>query len=278
LIQRPADISDDVVIEFRLDNEAQIRDGYPRYSGPLAASLQDNRDRVRVTSGVFDDPFIFPAFFGTNVVAMVIRIPSDLFPSDRTDFLIWATSHTGSRQVDHVGRSLRTQNPRFELLNTLDPRDHVPAIQAEHEQPSLMRDLFLRANLQSPFAYREWDFVPDVMIFTMQYPVGFPNGRLLTDDVAALLAQHGDTLLYELSHHNASWPRRNTNDREFQDRFPYLADPWPDRMPNPPLRLSATNRLKLVGIALALAALLLLENWLVVLWFCRRRTRRRTVL
>ena len=123
----------------------------------------------------------------------------------------------------------RTQNPRFELLNTLNPSKHVEAIKSEHESPSLMRDLLLRVGLESLFAYREWDFVPDVMIYTNRYPVGFPNGRLLRDDVAAILAQHGDTLLLELSHHNAQWPRRTANDKEFLDKFPYLAEPWPDR-------------------------------------------------
>ncbi|WP_410965940.1 DUF4331 family protein, partial [Salmonella sp. SAL4438] len=77
------------------------------------------------------------------------------------------------------------------------------------------------------------------------FPVGFPNGRYLSDDVAALLAQHGDTLLFELSHQhpNGGWPRRTTNvkpflktteDKPMDAEFPYLAEPWPDKMPAPP--------------------------------------------
>jgi len=119
-----------------------------------------------------------------------------------------------------------------------------------------MRDLFLRAGLESLFAFREWDFVPDVMIYTSRFPVGFPNGRLLTDDVAAILAQHGDTLLLELSHHNASWPRETKNDKTFLKEFPYLAEPWPEREPPERHHLSWKNTLILW--ALGLLALLIL--------------------
>ena len=125
---------------------------------------------------MYDDPFIFPAFFGTNIVAMALKVPIELFPKDRTDFLIWATSHEGKRQIDHVGRSLRTQNPRFELLNTLHPSQHVDAIMQKHQHPHLLRDLALRLNFAQTFAYRKWDFVPDVMCYSTRYPVGFPNG------------------------------------------------------------------------------------------------------
>ena len=125
--------------------------------------------------GIRDDPFIFPAFFRTNVVAMVMHIPMSCFRDEQRDWLAWGTSHKGSRQIDHVGRSLRTQNPRFELLNTLNPSKDVEAVKAEHESPSLMGDLLLRVGLESLFAYREWDFVPDVMIYTNRYCVEIAN-------------------------------------------------------------------------------------------------------
>ena len=87
----------------------------------------------------------------------------------------------------------------------------------EFEDPSLLRDVGLWLNFQQLFSFREWDFVPDVMVYTTRYQVGYPNGRYLTDDVAALLAQHGDTLLLELSHNKGQWPRHTTNDKEFSN-------------------------------------------------------------
>ncbi len=278
LVANPVGISDDVRIEFTLKNDATIREITTVGLKDVKEVIHDGKfhpDQVSAWSGVRDDPFIFPAFFGTNVVAMVMTIPISAFPEGQKDWLIWGTSHKGSRQIDHVGRSLRTQNPRFELLNTLPPREHKAAIMREHENPSLMRDLFLRFNLGQLFAYRKWDFVPDVMVFTTRYGVGFPNGRVLTDDVGALLAQHGDTLLLELSHQNGGWPRKTTNDKEFLDSFPYLAEPWPDKPPAPPLSLTTASKYKLIGIATIALVLLALENWVVAYWYYRKKLRQR---
>jgi hypothetical protein len=276
-IPDPKTIGDDVVLEFTLKDDASLREfrtpGLPQ-SVAFDPEHPDDPGRIQVYAGVRDDPFIFPAFFQTNIVAMVATIPIEAF-GGKEDWLIWATSHKGARQVDQVGRSLRTQNPRFEFLNTLPPREHAEAVHEEHHDPSLMRDLALRFNIQSLFAYRAWDQVPDVMVFTTRFPVGFPNGRLLTDDVAALLAQHGDTLLLELSHHVGGWPRRTTNDKEFQDKFPYLADPWPDRKVDPPPGLSTKNRWKLAAIGVGLVVALFLEHWAVAYWYHRRKLRRR---
>lgn len=270
-VVRPEDIRPTVTLTFRLNNNATVREH--RFEG-----LPDPK-RVRFETGIRDDPFIFPPFFGTNVVAMVVSIPMDEFPAGQRTWLAWAASsdRNGTRQIDHVGRSLRTQNPRFELLNTLPPSQHVAAITREHERPSLMRELFWkRLNLPQLFAYRKWDFVPDVMIYAAQHPVGFPNGRLLTDDVAELLATYGDTLLKELSYvgDNATWPRATKNDKEFLNDFPYLAEPWPDKMVNPP-RLSRRNVLKLVAIALTVVALWLVTAFALAWWLERRRLRRR---
>lgn len=274
----PESISDDVLIEFTLKNNAKL--GELRVVNGLKDGKNISRDawdpaRISAWTGVRDDPFIFPAFFGTNVVAMVLTIPITSFPDGQMDWLIWGTSHRGDRQIDHVGRSLRTQNPRFELLNTLPPREHVKAILDEHDHPGLLRDIALRLNFQQTFAYRMWDFVPDVMVYSKRYPVGFPNGRLLTDDVAALLAQHGDTLLLELSHHVGGWPRKTANDRPFTQAFPYLAEPWPDRPSAPPPRISSASWAKIVALVVGVVLVLLLENWLFAIWYYRRKLRRR---
>jgi hypothetical protein len=270
-IQNPAGIEEDVTIEIRLQNDPTKLNGKPVYRGLKST------ERIKLWTGVRDDPFIFPAFFRTNVVAMVVRIPMSCFPQEQRDWLIWATSHQDDRQIDHVGRSLRTQNPRFEVFNELHPSRHKAAIDHEHDNPGLLRDIALRLNFQQTFAYRAWDHVPDVMIYTNRYETGFPNGRLLTDDVAALLAQHGDTLLLELSHHVGGWPRRTANDKEFSAEYPFLAEPWEDRPPPAPLGLSRRSRLKLLAIFAGLLLLLLLENWIFARLYHRWKQRPRYI-
>jgi hypothetical protein len=277
-IPDPEGISPDATIEISLNNDATLRE--VRITGlkdPESISVgRKDPDKISVWTGVRDDPFIFPPFFGTNVVAMVVSIPLTRFPENQQGWLVWATSHKGGRQIDHVGRSLRTQNPRFELLNTRPPREHAHAVREENKNPSLKRDLALRFGFQPLFAYRPWDFVPDVMIYARRFPVGFPNGRYLTDDVAALLGQHGDTQLLELSHHTPGrWPRMTTNDKEFLKQFPYLAEPHPDSEERLPPSLTAASRLKLAGIAIAVLLLLTLMNWLFARWYHRKKLRRR---
>jgi hypothetical protein len=85
-------------------------------------------EAIRVWTGVRDDPFIFPRFFGTNIVAMVLRIPISSFPEGQQDWLIWGTSRRGDKQIDHVGRSNRTMLPRLDRLNKLPPNKHVAAL------------------------------------------------------------------------------------------------------------------------------------------------------
>lgn len=281
LIARPDKIDDDVMIELSLHNDAKLKSFQTK---GLEHTEYDNSgvwtpDVISIRTGVFDDPFIFPTFFGSNVVAMVVSIPIQYFKGEQMDWLVWATSHKNKMQIDHVGRSLRTQNPRFDLLNTLHPSKHVAAIRAEDSDPSLMRDLGLRFNLQQLFAYRDWDFVPDVMIYSNRFQVGYPNGRVLKDDVAAFLAQHGDTLLLELSHQNKSqWPRHTENDRPFSETFPYLAEPFADKPPAKPYQLSMKNTfiLWVIGIAIVVIVLLAIAQVVhLIRWWLGIRCRRR---
>ena len=79
---------------------------------------------INVQTGVFDDPFIFPRFFRGNAVGIVTSIPLKLIrrpdgsPASEGAILLWATTHgPDGKQSDHVGRSLRSQLPRFGYLN-----------------------------------------------------------------------------------------------------------------------------------------------------------------
>ncbi len=187
---------------------------------------------INVQAGIFDDPFIFPRFFRRNVVGVVTSIPlSSLPPSARHGaILLWATTHKEKgEQIDHVGRSLRTQLPRFGYLNDKHPSEHVKAITQVHDQPSVMEDIL--ATVLSPLeAHRHYDSVPDVMVYDLRKPAKFPNGRALDDDVGATLADAGETLLLELSYaESRQFPRATTNDKQFMPTFPYLAPRWTAR-------------------------------------------------
>ncbi|HLL55614.1 MAG TPA: DUF4331 family protein, partial [Myxococcaceae bacterium] len=218
-------ISPDVTLEFRLNNDASLKD--KSFKGLT------NPDAVRLYTGVRDDPFIFPRFFGTNVVAAVWSIPMSSLPQGKQDFLVWGTSSRDGKLVDHVGRSLRTMMPRFDDLNTLEPSKHLAKLRQLHEEPGVMEDFF-KVNISPLFALRHYDFKPDVMIYSSRFPAGYPNGRLLTDDVANLTCLQGDCLLFELSYGDVKqYPRATANDKPFSEEFPYLAEPWPARPPSP---------------------------------------------
>jgi hypothetical protein len=228
----PAGISGDISMTFRLDDEAGLTETRIEGMDP---------SRLQFTSGVYDDPFIFPRFFGKNIVAIAVRVPISQLPAGRQDFLIWGTSTRikGGKQVDHVGRSNRTQLPRFDFLNTLPPSEHVEAIEKTAAKIKRLRDFVKR--FPPPAGYqlidllwsiRHYDYVPDVMVFSFRNPPGFPNGRRLEDDVVAITCSVGECLLQETSFSEGeNWPRVTKNDKPFETEFPYLAAPWPNKPP-----------------------------------------------
>lgn len=237
-IANPEAIKEDVAIKIRLKNDAGLNS--VRYVG-----LQ-NTDRIKLFTGVRDDPFIFPRFFKKNTIAMVLSIPFSSFPKGQRDWIIWGTSTRlqDGLQIDHVGRSNRSQQGRFDFLNTLHPSKHVAAIKAHMDtrtqiEKTLMEYLPPLVNAYQPlFKLRPYDAFPDVMIYTNQYPIGFPNGRKLTDDVAALTCEQGDCALVEGAYIDSpQYPRATTNDngdKQFSKEFPYLAEPWPMSPPPAP--------------------------------------------
>lgn len=191
---------------------------------------------INVQAGIFDDPFIFPRFFRGNVIGIVTSVPlqtlrrSDGSPASQGTILLWATTHeTNGKQSDHVGRSLRTQLPRFGYLNPLHPAAHVATILRRHGNPTLLENSL--ATFIAPLeAHRFYDAAPDVMVYDLTKPSKFPNGRWLEDDVAKTLSDAGETLLFELSlAESRQFPRATTNDKPFRKTFPYLAEPWSEQ-------------------------------------------------
>src|SRR3954454_5915942 len=111
----PEKLHADASITVLLNDDATLKEITPR---GLKTEIS------KVFAGVRDDPFIFPRFFKKNVIAMVMSIPMSAFPGQQ-DFILWGNTYKGDKQFDHVGRSIRSQLPRFEALNTLQPKDHV---------------------------------------------------------------------------------------------------------------------------------------------------------
>lgn len=264
IITHPEDIVSTRVLEFALSLRPEGEPTVELASTPLASGFlgpgtnikalegtaQPVGDAIEVTAGLFDDPFIFPRFFRTNVVGVVASIPISTLmtpppapdppkPPPAVPIVLWATTHRDGEPVDHVGRSLRTQLPRFGHLNGVRPADHVKAIQRVHDAPSVMEALLGR--IVAPlFAHRHYDTVPDVVIYDLRRPARYPNGRWLEDDVAKTLADAGETLLLELSYaESREFERATRNDKPFrtstyseplatnpQEPFPYFAAPW----------------------------------------------------
>ena len=259
IIDSPDNIAEEAVLDFHLDfspdgenSEASLNaklsriEGIPGQMNVVVEgrkSLDGMRDVVaakpwkaggiNVQAGVFDDPFVFPRFFRGNAVGIVTSIPLSrlIRPDGQTvrgrPILLWATTHRPNGKVsDHVGRSLRTQLPRFGYLNALHPSKHVAEIMRVHDQPDLLENGL--ATFLAPLeAHRHYDNAPDVMVFDLAKPAKFPNGRWLADDVAQTLADAGETLLVELSYaESRQVPRATTNDKEFRATFPYLAPRW----------------------------------------------------
>jgi hypothetical protein len=253
IITEPDNITEDASLEFELaatttgGTTRVAISGTPRTDGfrakpNVVRSAADLRSGViNIQTGIFDDPFIFPRFFRKNVVGIVTAIPLSAvpLPHGKAPILLWATSHKRGKQIDYVGRSLRTQLPRFGYLNGKMPSEHVKEITRVHEHPTVMENIL--ATFISPLeAHRHYDSVPDVMIYDLRTPARFPNGRALEDDVAKTLADAGETLLLELSYaESKQFPRAEENDKEFRKStrfldaankpeflFPYLAPPW----------------------------------------------------
>lgn len=272
----PSGLGPDVVFRVRFDDQGNLADHGIR-------GLPDPR-QVRLWAGVRDDPFIFPRFFKANVIAAVFAIPKSQFPAGQEDFVLWGTMLRDGEQVDHVGRSNRTQNGRYEFLNTVPVAEQAAALhETGHQRDDLARFLN-RCNLLggSPyqlfhlvFQLRPYDLAnPDVMIYTTRFPPGYPNGRRLTDDVVLLTCQTGDCVLMELAHtEGQDWPRQTTNDKEFLAGFPYLAAPWPAQPPPESTGwFSLCVLLWIVGILLLL--FLASYVWFAIGWWRQRKWRK----
>jgi hypothetical protein len=260
-VMLPEKLHADASIRVKLNDDTTLKN-------MLVQGLKEPQ-RIRTYTGVRDDPFIFPRFFKKNVISMVMAIPKDAFPAGQHDFILWGVTYKNGKEFDHVGRSIRTQLPRFGLINTFPPSEHVKILMKAMKFTDWLRN-FLKTKrewwvqamadlLEFTFQIRPYDIKPDVMIYTDRFPPGFPNGRLLTDDVVAQLCTTGDCLLQELSYiESAQFPRAVVNDKPFLDHWPHVAEPWPEMKEEPPPTASIWPYLIVIGLVGAIV------GWAVV--------------
>jgi len=245
-VVHPEGISADATIRFKLDNKGEFVRGYPDLQGFQG----DNIRPSEAFSGLRDDPFIFPRFATTNVMAIVVKIPFSAFQGNPQSFLIWGTTHGkglfgGRKQIDHVGRSARSQAGRFDFLNTIAPDTHVREIEArihgmQARVTSALTHAMSHTGIGAPgdlfkyvLALREtYDVFPDVMIYRRNAPNGdkYPNGRRPEDDIVGKTCEVGDCVLQEVASFEApagEFPRVTVHTPPASRQFPYLTAPLP---------------------------------------------------
>lgn len=266
-IVNPGGIKPDVVFSLALNDDLTL-------SKKDVTGLQ-HPELIHWYSGLRDDPFIFPRFFKKNAISIVAEFPKSCFPAGQQDFILWGVSMKDGKQLDHVGRSSRTQQARFNSLNFLPPNEHVAEIMKEMPKQMKLQQQLLHYKLTFPIAnvtqllkfLRAYDVAPDVMIYSNRFPCVFPNGRMLPDDVAAITCSTGDCILQELSFIEGGWPRATMNDKPFLDTFPYEADPWPEG-PEKPGPVSFWH----IGIWILLVVLLIAFLWTWFFYWLGRRS------
>lgn len=182
-VTKPDKINDNIA--FRITFEK----GIPRLQ---VRGIRNGKEITQLFAGLRDDPFIRGPRIGRNVAAIVVKLPLSAVLADQPELLIWAYSRVPDidrPQADHAGLALRTMFPESMPMNEMHPRHH----------------------------FRKMGVAPDVVIFDTSREAGFPNGRILADDVVDLV---GD--LRVLSN-DAPFPA--VNDVPFLTGFPYLAPP-----------------------------------------------------
>src|SRR5262245_23258430 len=81
-IVAPERLRPDVSIRIKLNDDTTLK-------SISTSGLKVPDERIRVFTGVRDDPFVFPRFFQRNIIAMVMSVPMAAFPEGQRDWIIW---------------------------------------------------------------------------------------------------------------------------------------------------------------------------------------------
>jgi len=144
-------------------------------------------------AGPRDDPFIRGPRIGKNVAAIVLEIPIDAVVKNNNPLLIWSTTNVDSFPGDFQERA---GGPITSMLNDV--------LNFTHPNQD----------------FENFGIEPDVLVLNTALPSGFPNGRVLEDDVVDLVCPGVCDNILENDE-----PFPSENDVPFLDDFPFLAPP-----------------------------------------------------
>lgn len=261
----------DLAVSFGKPNKAGVqamtvtRNGKVLVAGMTSAgkAVKVNRaGAVKAYAGLRDDPFFFDLdgfinilskeatksflgckspradfFAGKNVSSIVIELPASLLThSGSSQIGVWATTTTGSKQIDRMGRpAINTvfipQNP-FEKTKPY-AKTQFNATQPKNDQARWRGEVV--DSLQVLFSLNDGAgddksddakqisgladvLLPDILTFDTAKSDGFLNGRRLADDVI-------DAELGLITEATVKTDCVSKNDRAFRAAFPYLATP-----------------------------------------------------
>jgi uncharacterized protein DUF4331 len=200
-IDHPSAIREDITfkVTFNRANRPQVE-----IDGCSSWESQKIREDMRVFTGLRAETFIFAPFVHNNIGAIVIDIPLNDIKKENETLVLWTTSSvdefSGPSQ-DLAGRTLYSQFDEKLQLNFLHPSQHKAVLGVN----------------------------PDVIILNTDRPSGFPNGRLLRDDivdkVAALPAPFNDGRAFDLEFSLAGFHATVDDIAAPSGSFPYLARP-----------------------------------------------------
>ncbi len=206
IILNKDDIREDIVISIRFkDDGTAVINGDNKFGSIFlipflvlfSCASSDDVDIVDAITNFFagprDDPFIRGPRIGKNVAAIVLEFPIVAVVKNNNPLLIWSTTNVDSYPGDFQERA---GGPITSMLNDVLNFTH----------PS--KD------------FENFGIEPDVLVINTALPSGFPNGRVLEDDVVDLVCPGVCDIIIE---NDAPFP--SENDVPFLDDFPYLAPP-----------------------------------------------------
>ncbi len=192
-VLEPEKIHEEIIFRIRFRD-----DGSAKVQRVMRGVVRNDPQIVNFFAGLRDEPFIRGPRQGRNSGCIVMETPLASVLAGQSTLLIWGTTRVEDLDGPHqeiAGRSLRSMFPEQNALNLAQPKHHLNHL----------------------------GFRPDVVIYDTSQPAGFPNGRLLTDDVVNQVCDlSGECRVLA----NDS-PFPSVNDRTFLETFPYLAEPHP---------------------------------------------------
>lgn len=206
IILNKNDIREDIVISIRFkDDGTAVINGDNKFGSIFSipflvlfsCASSEDVDIVDAITNFFagprDDPFIRGPRIGKNVAAIVLEIPIDAVVKNNNPLLIWSTTNVDSFPGDFQERA---GGPITSMLNDV-------------------------LNFTHPSEdFENFSIEPDVLVLNTSLPSGFPNGRVLEDDVVDLVCPGVCDNIIENDE-----PFPSENDVPFLDDFPFLAPP-----------------------------------------------------